>query len=83
MTTIQDQFLGLALVALLVTVVGELLAVTPLVTVGVTSFFLAVVGLFALMTAALIAGVSQRSGPDTYDPVLIDRSHTATLPDDR
>ncbi|MFC7026415.1 hypothetical protein ACFQJ5_00425 [Halomicroarcula sp. GCM10025324] len=83
MTTTQDQFLGLALLALLVTLGGELLAVTLLVTIGVTSFFLAVVGLFALMTAALIVGVSQRSGPDMYDPVLIDRSHTATLPDDR
>ncbi|QHS16562.1 hypothetical protein GWK26_05010 [haloarchaeon 3A1-DGR] len=69
-TTSQDRLLGLTLVALLATMGGELLGMTLLVTIGVTSFFLAVAGLFALMAVTLVVGVSQLSGPDMYDPIL-------------
>ena len=71
-TKIRDRFLGLTLVALLVTIGGELLGMTLLVSLGVTSFFLAVVGLFALMTVTLVVGVTQRSGTVTDDPVRTD-----------
>ena len=79
-TRTQDRFLGLTLVALLLTLSGELLRMTLLTTVGVTSFFLALVGLFALMTVTLVDGVRQRSGRDIYDPVLADRASSSTPP---
>jgi hypothetical protein len=72
-TKTRARFVGLASVALLVTIVGELLSTTLLVAIGTASFFLAVAGLFALMTATLILGVNWRSGPEMYDPALTDR----------
>ena len=81
-TKTQDRLLGLTVLALLVTIAGELLATTLLVTVGVTTFFLAVVGLFTLMTATLVIGVSERSGSDVDDPVLADPTRSATPPGD-
>lgn len=74
-TKSQDQLLGLALVALLVTIGGEILGATLLVAVGVTSFFLAVAGLLTLMTVSLAVGVSRTSGPDMRAPVLADRDY--------
>lgn len=78
-TKTQDRFLGFTLVALLLTIGGELLDMTLLTTVGVTSFFLALGGLFALMTVTLVGGVSRRSGKDIYDP-LADQASSPTPP---
>ncbi|WP_241996624.1 hypothetical protein [Halorubrum sp. SD626R] len=72
-TKYEDRLLGLAVVALLAAVGGELLGATLLVTVGVTGFFLAVGGLLALMTVTLAVGLSRVSGPDMSDPELADR----------
>ncbi|WP_144926972.1 hypothetical protein [Halorubrum salsamenti] len=74
-TKSQDGLLGLTLVALLVTLGGDLLGMTLLVAVGVTSFSLALIGLLALMTVSLVVGVSRTSGPDMHDPLLADRTY--------
>jgi uncharacterized membrane protein YgaE (UPF0421/DUF939 family) len=71
----QDRFLGLAVVALLGTMGGELFGVDPLVTLGVTGFFVAVAGLLATMTLALIVGVSRTANPDMLDSPIVDRAH--------
>lgn len=82
-TQTRDRFLGLTLVALLVTIGGDLLGMTLLVALGVTSFFLAVVGLFALMTVTLVVGVTQRPGTATYDTVPTDGARSPTPPPER
>lgn len=79
-TKTRDRLLGLTLVALLATIGGELLGMTLLVTIGVTGFFLALVGLFAIMTVTLVVGVSQTSGSKIYDPTLADRACLSTPP---
>lgn len=71
----QDRLLGLAVVALLTTMGGELLGVSLLVTAGVTGFFVAVAGLLAVMTFALIVGVSRTTNPDMLDSPIVDRAH--------
>lgn len=76
----RDRFLGLSIAALLVTIGGDLLAMPLLLTVGVTGFFLAVAGLFALMTVSLVVGLRQRSGPDAPDPVLAEPAFQSTPP---
>jgi hypothetical protein len=73
-TKTEDRLLGLALISLLATFGGELLGTALLVTIGVTSFFLAVAGLLAVMAVTLVAGVSQTSGPDMHDPLRADRT---------
>jgi len=82
-TRSQDRLLGLAVASLVVTFGGDLLGLMPLVTVGVASLFLAVVGLLALMTASLVVGVSRISGPDMHDPVLSEQTPLPTAPKDR
>ena len=77
-TKSQDRTLGLAVLAILAAIGGELLGATLLVTIGVTGFFVAVAGLLALMTVSLIIGVSHVSGPDMRDPVLADRDPLPT-----
>lgn len=74
-TKSQDRLLGLALFALLVTIGGEILGMTLLVTIGVPSFFIAVAGLLALMTVSLVVGISRTSGPGMRAPVLADRDY--------
>jgi len=54
---------------------GELFGVDPLVTLGVTGFFVAVAGLLATMTLALIVGVSRTANPDMLDSPIVDRAH--------
>lgn len=82
-TKSQDRLLGLALVALLATVGGELLGSTPLLTTGVTGFFLAVAGLFVLMTVTLVVAVGRSSGPDMRPPIGTDRARVSTASGDR
>jgi len=77
-TKAQNRVLGLTVAALLVTIGGELLGMRLLTTIGVASFFVAVVGLFALMTVTLIDGVSQRSKIDVYDPALAEKVSSST-----
>ena len=77
-TKFEDRLLGLAVVAFLAAMGGELLEATLLVTVGVTGFFLAVGGLLALMTVTLAVGLSRASGPDMSDPELADRVDFST-----
>lgn len=77
-TKAQDRLLGLTLIALSVTIGGEMLGMTLLTTVGVTGFFIALLGQFVLMTVALVGGVGRRSGRKTYDPVLADQALTST-----
>jgi hypothetical protein len=71
-TKSQDGMLGLTLLALLVTVGGETLGMPLLVAIGVTSFFLAVGGLMALMTISLILGLRRTTGPDMRDSLIAD-----------
>ena len=72
-TKSQDRLLGLTVVALLAAFGGEFLGSAFLVAVGVAGLFLALAGLFALMTLSLVVGVSRTSGPDMRDPILADR----------
>ena len=77
-TKSQNRTLGLAVLAILAAIGGELLGAPLLVSIGVTGFFLAVAGLLALMTVSLVVGVSHISGPDMRDPVLTDRDPLST-----
>jgi len=72
--------LGLTLLAFLVTIGGELLGMSLLIAIGVTSFFLAVGGLMALMTVSLIVGLSRTSGPDMDDPFSTDSDSFTSPP---
>ncbi|MFC7185799.1 hypothetical protein [Halorubrum yunnanense] len=82
-TETEDRLLGLTLLSLLAAIGGELLGIASLVTVGVTGFFLALAGLFAIMTVTLVVGLRRLSGPDMYDPVLADRAPLSTRRGDR
>ena len=74
-TKTEDRLLGLAVAALLTTAGGELLGVSPLVTLGVTGFALALIGLFVVMPLELLVGLSRTSGPDMRDAAVTDRTH--------
>ncbi|TKX78575.1 hypothetical protein EXE53_20495 [Halorubrum sp. SD626R] len=69
-TTSQDRLLGLAVLALLAAVGGDLLGTALLTRVGVTGFFLAVAALLAVMTVTLVVGLTRASGPDMRDSVV-------------
>ena len=74
-TKTEDQLLGLAVAALLTTIGGELGGVAALVTLGVTTFALALLGLLVVMTLSLIVGLSRSSGPDMHPVATTDRAH--------
>lgn len=74
-TKTEDQLLRLAVAALLTTIGGELGGVAALVTLGVTTFALALLGLLVVMTLSLIVGLSRSSGPDMHPVATTDRSH--------
>ncbi|MGQ3330261.1 hypothetical protein [Halorubrum sp. FL23] len=78
-TQSQDRLLGIAVASLIAAFGGDLLGMSLLVTVGVASFFLAVAALLALMTASLVVGLSQLSGPDMHAPVPAEKARFPTL----
>lgn len=82
-TKSEDRLLGIALVALLAAMGGELLGMTSLVGIGLTGFVLAVTGLFALMTVTLLVGLGRTSGPDMSGSILTERTPLSTRPDER
>jgi len=74
-TKTEDRLLGLAVAALLATIGGELGGAAALVTLGVTTFALALLGLLIVMTFSLIVGLSRSTGPDMHAVATADRSH--------
>jgi hypothetical protein len=73
-TNTADRLLGLALLSLLLTAVGELLAVPLLATVGVAAFFVSLAGLLGSMTLSLLVGVRRLSGPDMRPATRTERA---------
>ena len=73
-TNTADRLLGLALLSLLLTAVGELLAVPLLATVGVAAFFVSLAGLLGSMTLSLLVGISRLSGPDMRPATRAERA---------
>lgn len=59
---------------------GGLLGMPLLLTIGVTSLFVALMGLFALMTVSLVGRVIRGPGADIFDPVVADRASASTPP---
>jgi len=74
-TKLEDRLLGLAVAALLTTIGGELAGAAALVTLGVTTFALALAGLLVVMTLSLLVGLSRLSGPDMQPVPSTDRTH--------
>lgn len=72
---LQHRLIGAQLLALLSPFAGELLDVSILVTVGVTSFFLTLFGLLGAMSVALVAGLGRTDSPGTLEPAAEVRSH--------
>jgi len=73
-TNTADRLLGLALLSLLLTAAGELLAVPLLATVGVAAFFVSLAGLLGSMTLSLLVGVRRLSGPDMRPATRTERA---------
>jgi len=74
-TKLEDRLLGLAIAALLTTIGGELAGVAALVSLGVTTFALALAALLVVMTLSLLVGLSRLSGPDMQPVRSTDRTH--------
>jgi hypothetical protein len=74
-TKTEDRLLGVAVAALLTTIGGELAGTAALVTLGVTTFALALVGLLIVMPLSLLVGLTRSSGPDMHAVSTTDRSH--------
>jgi len=72
-TKAEDRLLGLALVALLTTMGGELLGSQVLIAVGAAGFAVAIAALFAVMSVVLAASVARSSELNAPDPTAIDR----------
>ena len=72
-TKLEDRLLGLAVAALLTAIGGELAGVAALVTLGVTTFALALATLLVVMTLSLIVGLTRISGPDMHPVTTTDR----------
>lgn len=72
---VEDRLLGLAVVALLTTISGELAGVTAFVSLGVTTFAFALAALLVVMTLSLVVGLSRLSGPDMQPVTSTDRTH--------
>jgi hypothetical protein len=71
----EDRLLGLAVVALLTTIGGDIAGVTALVSLGVTAFALALATVLLVMTISLLVGLSRSSGPDMQPVSTTDRVH--------
>lgn len=71
---LQHRLIGAQLLALLSTFAGELLDVSILITAGVTSFFLALLGLLVAMSVALVAGFGRTGSQGMLDPAAEVRS---------
>lgn len=67
---LQHRLIGAQLLALLSTFAGELLDVSILIAVGVTGFFLALFGLLAAMSVALVAGLGRTDSPGPLESVV-------------
>lgn len=65
---LQHRLMGIQLLVLFLTFAGELLDVSILITVGVTSFFLALFGLLAVMSVALTVGLTRTGPPEMLKP---------------
>lgn len=74
-TEVEDRLLGLAVVALLTTIGGELAGAAAFVSLGVTTFAFALAALLAVMTLSLVVGLSRLSGPDMQPVTSTDRTH--------
>ena len=74
-TELEDRLLGLAVVALLTTICGELAGAAAFVSLGVTTFAFASVALLVVMTLSLVVGLSRLSGPDMQPVTSTDRTH--------
>ncbi|WP_435075735.1 hypothetical protein [Halorubrum sp. HHNYT27] len=72
-TKSEDRLLGLAIVALLTTIGGELLGSQLIMTVGVTVFVLSLVALFAVMSVVLAVNVARTSELNALDPAMSER----------
>jgi len=72
-TKSEDRLLGLAIVALLATMGGELLGSQLVVTVGVTVFALSLVALFAVMSVVLAVNVARTSELNSIEPAMSER----------
>lgn len=70
----QNRLVGVQLLALLLAFAGELLGVSILVAAGVTGFFLALFGLLATMSVALVASLGRTGGPEMLPPAVDVRS---------
>ena len=74
-TEVEDRLLGLAVVALLTIIGGELAGVTTFVSLGVTTFAFVLAALLVVMTLSLFVGLSRLSGPDMQPVTSTDRTH--------
>ena len=74
-TKLEDRLLGLAVASLLTAIGGEMAGVAALVSLGVTTFALALATLLVVMTLSLIVGLSRTSGPDMHPVATTDRTH--------
>ena len=74
-TKLEDRLLGLAVAALLTAIGGELVGVAALVSLGVTTFALALATLLVVMTLSLIVGLRRTSGPDMHPVSTTNRPH--------
>ena len=74
-TEVEDRLLGLAVVALLTTIGGELAGAAAVVSLGVTTFAFALAALLVVMTLSLVVGLSRLSGPDMQPVTSTDRTH--------
>jgi hypothetical protein len=72
-TNAEDRLLGLAVAALLTAIGGELAGIAALVTLGVTTFALALATLLVVMTLSLLVGLRRTSGPDMHPVAATDR----------
>ena len=72
---VEDRLLGLAVVALLTTIGGELAGAAAVVSLGVTTFAFALAALLVVMTLSLVVGLSRLSGPDMQPVTSTDRTH--------
>lgn len=72
-TKTEDRLLGLTVAALAATIGGELLGSQLLVTIGVAGFAVALVALFAVMTAVLALSVARSPELNAPDPTATDR----------
>ena len=74
-THLGDRLRGLAVVAPLTSIGGELAGAAALVARGVTTFAFVLAALLVVMTLSLVVGLSRLSGPDMQPVTSTDRTH--------